>query len=231
METIKIDKQEYVIPQGWNELTLQQYIDLMSIPSGFTPSNKLIKIFEYVCGIPVEMSKKLDFNQLKAINNLLDWMNKPYTPAPVEEFEFEGIVYKAEPVGDSVFGAYIDYETFLDRHGAIAGLPYLIAVMARKDGESYDQYDTYKRAEQFKKLPLTVALDLSAFFLTNIEITKIHTQTILNLKHQVQNQRNSTLNSLNNSDGNQSFLRRWQNKILLRLMKYLDKKLPSSSII
>lgn len=226
MEQILIDKQEFNIPQGWSEITLQQYLDIMSIPSGFTPSNKLIKIFEYTCGIPVEVSKKLEFSQLGKINELLDWMNKPYTGVAIEEFMHNGIEYKAEPVGDSVFGAYIDYETFIDRYGVIGALPYLIAVMARKEGEKYNDYDTYKRAEEFKGLPLTVALDLSTFFLTNIEIIKIHTQTISRLKQEVQNQRDYTNNYLNSLDGKVSFLKRLQIKMLRKLMKYWDSKRP-----
>lgn len=225
METIKIDNQEYNIPQSWDELTLQQYIDIMSIPSGFTPSNKLIKIFEYAGGIPVEISKKLDFNQLKQINNVLDWMNKPYNPVEINEFDFKGEVYKAEPISESVFGAYVDYETFLEKYGSIAGLPYLIAVMARKDGENYDDYNTYKRAEEFRALPLTVALDLSAFFLTNIKLTKIATETISKLKQELQNQRDYTVNLLTNSDGKLPFLIRWRNRMLLKLIKFWDSKL------
>jgi len=226
METIKIDKTEYNIPESWEELTLQNYLDIMSIPSGFTQSNKLIKIFEYAGGIPVEVSKKLSFDQLSKINKVFEWMNTLYAPAPINEFSFNGIKYKAEPISESLFGSYVDYETFIEKYGVIQGLPYLIAIMARKDGETYDDYNTYERAELFRGLPLTVALDLSCFFLTNINLTKIHTATISLLKLQIQNQRNSTLNSIENMDGRQLSLKRLQKVMLKKLMKYLDKRQP-----
>lgn len=226
MKYIKIDNNEYNVPDSWEELTLQQYLDLMSIPSGFTPSNKLIKIFEYTCGIPVEVSKKISPPELVKINSLLNWMDKSYVASPIREFLFKNVEYKAESISDSVFGAYVDYETFLDRYGAIQGLPYLIAVMARKQGEKYEDYDTYKRAEEFKELPLTVALDLAAFFLTNIKLTNLHTQTISKLKEQVQNQSNYTNNLLNSLDGKSPYLKRLQIKMLRKLKKYLDSQQP-----
>ena len=86
------------IPRSWKEVTLQQYIELETLPKYDTKNEEEIlnrKIVEahILTGLSVEEIDKMPFGELYEIKNLLD-SNKPYRLR--KSFKHNGIRYKVE---------------------------------------------------------------------------------------------------------------------------------------
>jgi hypothetical protein len=227
MKDLLINKVEYQIPSGWEDLTLQQYLEAMAIPSGMTLANKKIKNIHIMSKIPVNVLREMNTYDINQIMNLLQFIGKGLSGIPksdIDYFDFKGEAYFVEPVGSSLFGAYIDYEHYLEVHGAIQALPWLMAIVCRKRDEKYGDYDVHERAEEFRDLPFLLVHNVSAFFLINYQLSNVISMLTLKQKEQLQALTESTENLLKSMAGKGSYLKRLRIEMLQKLMVYYQQK-------
>lgn len=102
-------------------------------------------------------------------------------PLPCKSFEHEGEWYfapadlqllrKTQPIGKTSFGKSLE---FLQVEQLIQGkyemIPYVLATLFLKEGESVDDFDLSERVEILRRMPLTKALN-AYFFLLNTTST------------------------------------------------------------
>lgn len=92
--------------------------------------------------------------------NELSFCSTPLNNKPVYEFELHDIKYKVLPtLLKAEFQDFLSIETILDNYKGkeYQALPYIIAVLAKRENETLDKYDLQERMKIFLDLPLTTA--------------------------------------------------------------------------
>ena len=172
MKKIQFNNKEFNIPQKWDEITLEQQIkvsDIVSIQSHV----KMLSILSAYTGIPVQELKTSPIYKVEKVMQHLKFINEPIPSEPVLKFLFKDeYYYITENIIEQQFQDYISIQTILmeNKDNIWKALPFMIAVLAKKEGETLDDYDVYERAEEFKQLPLPIVNGINSFFLSSKKV-------------------------------------------------------------
>ncbi len=226
MTTIKVHDTEYDIPTSWYDVTVKQEIEIEQLKDRDEQFRYLHRTSVYT-GIPIPILKKMNINQINAVNSLMKFL---FTPIPKEEtittFEFKGHTYY---LMDSIIAG--ETQDFLSNEGVIKhfkdnpekALPYIIAVVAKRKGESLENYDVWKRGEEFLELPYPIAKSIWFFFAHIGTLLSIDTQRFLLLQDKVlEAQLNYSESTLKGLDGLPLY-KRLLRTILLSYSRSLNK--------
>ena len=130
-------------------------------------------IFCYMSGLDKEDIKKVDANKITEVINTIGVLTEEYEPKGIKSFDLDGDEYSfpSEFLKNNTFGDYIE-STQLDmtiesmKNGRYDVLPEQMAILCRREGESYDEDLIPEKTERFKKLKMDTIYEF-AFFLTN----------------------------------------------------------------
>jgi hypothetical protein len=231
MKKIQFNNKSYDIPTKWEEVTLEQQIEVSEIATN-NQSVRMLSILSAYTGIPVNELKKSKTSKLMTVLNKLTFINTPIPNTPIIKFKFSGETYYiSESFIDQEFQDYVSIQTIIAEYkeNIWKSTPHILAVMAKKEGESLDDYDVNKRAELFKKLPLNIVNGVNTFFLSNLIGLNTYTQlssqkTVTKLLKEEENKLNLLINKLEQQRGG-----RWHIRLLttiyIKLIKSLKKGL------
>lgn len=162
-------------------------------------------------GLKMEVVKKLHINDLKQLMGELNFLAVPFKQKPIHEFEYKGDRYSILP--SMLKGEAQDFitneghiEKFKDQPEQ--ALPYVVAVLAKKDGETLDSYDLDKRALHFHDLPITIGKNIYFFFALTEMLYSPDSHKVLQVMDKSLNESlNSMLNTLRMQDGSVWYMR------------------------
>ncbi len=225
MVKITVNDVEYNVPTKWEDITVQQQIEITEVANRDETFRNLHMISTYT-GIPLELVKKMNINQFKSVLNLMKFLAEPIENKVVSSFTFNGKTYQ---VADSLLKG--ETQDFLSIEGILKkykdnqskALPYIIAIVAKQQGETLDSFDVHKRAEEFKNLPYTVANNIWFFFAQTERVLSISTKQYLAIQDKVLEESLSyTESMLKQSDG-QGLYKRLLRTSLLWYIKSIRK--------
>ena len=169
MKTIKFNNKEYSIPQAWNEVSIRQQILAESLSNTQTHVKSLGVIAAYT-GIDIQELKQVQTKDLLEVMSLLSFIDKPLSKEPLFEFEYKGDKYNvAETILKQFFQDWVAAQTAIAEYkdDNWKQLVYLLAIMAKRDGETLDNYDVNERAEHLMDVDVDTCHRVGAFFLSN----------------------------------------------------------------
>ena len=151
------------IPTKWEEITLKQFCELMRVYD--KDDKEVLDILEVLSGKSKAELRQMPADFIETMLQHLQFMNIPLNVEADSQMVINGEQYKVNHTEKLKFGEWTDAETVL-KEKDYAGL---LAILARKDGEIYDDgfiaNELEKRVELFNSLPITEALILLNFFL------------------------------------------------------------------
>lgn len=225
MKVITYKEKNYSIPTSWDEVKLEQQIELTRF-SARDETFRNLHLISTMTGIDIEEVKVMNINVLKDILHCLSFLSKTPELKKITEFEFNGEKYG---ILDSIIEGqtqdFFSIEGLLKKYkdNQAEALPYVIAVIAKKDGETLDKYDVIKRGEQFKNLPYPIAYSIWFFFVQTERTLPKDMESYLTLQNQTME---ATLNysevMLKQSVG-QGWYRKLVKAILLLYIRFIRK--------
>ena len=164
------------IINSWKQLSLQQFIDLMSIQAGEKDAEERSrKIIMCMYGVdPLEIPYTEYLAMVHGINEFFDKPITKYKVAGNAKYKINGTVYTLDIAPASFTTAqYIDFTNF-NRQQELAGM---LSVVLIPEGHQYnDGYNMAKVKEDIGDMPVDEALGIVNFF---GKWSKRYTKTIL----------------------------------------------------
>ena len=186
MKTFKVDDNEYKVPNSWEDMTLENYIDFFN----FQDSNKdreiddlyMIEVFEMLS----DCDRVLDIpiNELKDLLGELLFLSDTPKLNENKTILIDGKLYGCVDLNKMTTGEYISIKTLMGSEKTVLnGLPKLLSIIIRPAEEVIDSETGEKklkiekfsvdnltwRAEKLKELKVVDVLHWISFFLTGRE--------------------------------------------------------------
>ena len=183
MKTFKVGDNEYKIPNSWEDMTLENYIDFFN----FQDSNKdreiddlyMIEVFEILskCDEVID----IPINELRDLLSELTFLSELPKLNDNKTILIDGNLYGCIDLNKMTTGEYISIKTLMGSEKTVLnGLPKLLAIILRPAEEIVDPETGEKklkvekfsvdnltwRAEKFKELKVVDVLHWVSFFLT-----------------------------------------------------------------
>jgi len=177
MKTIQFNNNKYKVPESWDEVSLSMQMEVSRVAS-IQKHVKMLGIIAGYTGIPMEELKTAKINRLYVLMESLTFMG---TDIPINkklEWEFSGHTYSVDKnLGEMQFQDFISIQTILadNKDTYYDALPILVAVLAKREGETLDDYDPIERAKIMAEMPISVASSIASFFLLNENYSKLLT--------------------------------------------------------
>lgn len=188
------------IPTKWEEITLKQFCELMRV---YDKDDKdILDVLEVLSGRTKAELRQMPADFIDTMLQHLQFMNIPLNVEADSQIVINGEEYKVNHTEKLKFGEWTDAETVIKEKN-YAGL---LAILARKDGEIYDDdfiaNELEKRVELFNSLPITKALVLLNFFLKlKLRYILYSQKSLENSKEAVESLVRSIKSSLKGGDG------------------------------
>jgi len=184
---IKVNEIEYTIPTSWDDITVGQQIEISEV-SGRDESFRNLHLVTTYTGIPLDLVKKMNINQFKSILKLMEFLSKPIKTTVIKNFNHNGKTYQ---LADSLLKG--ETQDFLSIEGILKkfkdnqtkALPYIIAIVCKKEGETLDSFDVWDRGEEFKTLPYSIAHNIWFFFVQTERALSINIKQFLEVQDKV----------------------------------------------
>jgi hypothetical protein len=231
MREVIFNEKSYQVPESWDEVSLKMIIEASKL-SDILPDAPIICIISGYVGIP---SSELKVSKLDAVNeivSIMSFINSEYVPVPRNSFDFRGFHYECiSDLADQEFGDFVSIQTILYnyRENPLDGLARMLAVYARKPGETLDDIDLDARQLLFLELPFTIAKDLEVFFSQNVIAWRTISQWYLSQEEKerfILQQFDELRNTMSKRkvDNGTSWLMKLQIGAWLMCLKYLKKQ-------
>jgi hypothetical protein len=181
LKTILINGNSYSIPKSWDQVSIEQQLTVERLTIE-QPELKSMAVIAGYTNSKIEQIKHLHLNDVKLLLNELSFIGEPIPVIPTTDFEHRGNKYSIlKTLLKSEFQDFLTIETLLDNHKGkeYQALPFIIAVLAKKEGESLSDYDLESRSKEFLDLPITIANNIYLFFCTIGKISSIDSHKIL----------------------------------------------------
>jgi hypothetical protein len=225
MQTVKIADTEYRVPTSWDDITIRMQIEL-SLVKDRDEEFKNIHLISTYTGIPMDILRRLNINDFKRLLGLMDFLNKPLENKVIEKFEFRGKeYYLADSMMKGQTQDFLSIEGIMKRYkdNQVEALPYVIAIVAKQRGETLDSFDVWKRGEEFKDLPYSIANAVWFFFAMTEKALSIDTKQYLAVQEVVvETQLNLSESILKKWDG-LPLSKRLLRTILLLYIRFIRK--------
>jgi hypothetical protein len=174
MKTVKFDGKDYNVPCAWQEVTVGMLIKTSELDE-ILDDAPLIAILSAYTGIPLKELKHGKSAEVQEILAIMDFISTPYVPQPRSEFEYNDKHYECqEDLIDQSFEDFVSIQTCLynNRDEPTKGLARLLAIYCKQEGETLSDFNLSERAKLFEGLSMTIAKDIEAFFLVNLNAYK-----------------------------------------------------------
>lgn len=195
-----MDFGKVTIPTKWEDITLKQFCELMRV---YDKDDKdILDVLEVLSGRTKSELRQMPADFIDTMLQHLQFMNIPLNVEADSQIVINGEQYKVNHTEKLKFGEWTDAETVIKEKN-YAGL---LAILARKDGEIYDDdfiaNELEKRVELFNSLPITKALVLLNFFLKlKLRYILYSQKSLENSKEAVESLVQSIKSSLKDGDG------------------------------
>lgn len=167
MKKIIFNNKTYDCPESWRDISLKMQVEAHNLSQN-EKYVKAVGVLSAYTKIPVEDLKKAKTPMLMEVMKNIAFINKPVSEEPLFEFEYKGEKYNIlESVTKNQFQDYISLQTVVNMYkdDNWKQLSYIIAIMAKKQGETLDDYDIEERAKYFEDIDVETLTRVSAFFL------------------------------------------------------------------
>ena len=243
MKTITFNNKQYQVPQSWSEVTLQMQITATAI-SSTQDYIKTLGVMSAYTKIPVEDLKHAEIHEMKSIMEALAFVDKEVVVDKTESFVYSGETYS---VGQSIIKQewqdYVSIQTAIAKYqdDVWTQLAYIVAVMAKKEGETLDDFDVNDRAKHLMGLDVQTCQNVAGFFLNSQmaleSITALSSPAVVveSLRNKVQ-QLDDSLKTLKQSRGGNlliilwiMIIRKWTKYSMRQWEKYFNSPASSNS--
>lgn len=230
MKTIQFNNKEYDIPTEWNDVSIQDQIEVSKIKD----EQQHVKILAIISGygkIPVDELKTVPFHKVENLFSNFTFVKEEIPRVPITGFTHNGEkYYLQEDIFEMKTEDFVAIMTAQEnnRENLMEAYPILLAILYRKEGEeSLDDYNLDKRVEEFKHLPLPIGYSAYAFFLNSSNLLNRTSQIYSpqSLKFAVSEKFNELSNTLKQSatrSGTKWYIR-LQSLITMWYINYLKK--------
>lgn len=229
MLSIKVNGKYYNIPESWEDVTIRKQIEVTQFKR-LDESFRNIHMISTYTGIPFDLVKKMNINQFNEILGLMQFLAKAPEGKIIGSFAHNNKTYY---LADSLLAGetqdFLSIEGLLKRYNdnQTEALPYIIAIVAKQNGETLDNYDPMKRGEEFMDLPYSVAHDVWFFFgQTRIALQSSTEQYLMAQDRAMEASLSYSETILKRSDG-QGLYRKLLRTYLLQYIKYTRKSWAS----
>lgn len=229
MKKIKFKEVEYNVPESWNEVTLKQLIKVMDDAKEIkSEALKKIALLSGYANIPIEVIKHSTKNDIEKLAGYLSFLNSPLPDKPITEFEFKGHKYYVMPsLMKAEFQDFINLETALQnfKDENYKALPYVMAIVAKRENETLSDFDLEERAKLFEELPLSIVEPIRVFFYQIGTLSQIHSasSSLKVIEAQINAKAILLENSLKEQVGG-GFVTRLLRGITVRWIRFLNRK-------
>lgn len=186
-------KVEVKIPHSLNDITIEQWDELVEIPEDADTEYRTRRTISIVYGISGKDYDKIIISDLELLINAVNDILRETSPL-IMKFRHRGVDYGLIPNMDNIsFGELTDLDTFAQKKETAKFISVLYRPILQKQGDKYNiaSYDG-ERGDRMKGVPASIMVGVSAFFL-NLGIELI--QAILKSSNQPELQKlmNSSL--------------------------------------
>lgn len=158
------------VPEGLNEITLDQYQKFLRLDTEDKPNSYLFqKVIEIFCNVNLKDIAEFKYSDISSIANEISSMFEQDTPF-VPTFTMNNVEYGFIPkLDDMSLGEYIDVDNYFHdwttMHKAMA---VLFRPIKYRKGNKYliEDYDPDVDKNKMKSMPLNVVLGAKVFFYT-----------------------------------------------------------------
>lgn len=155
------------IPCSWDEVTVQQYIDICNNQDKIKEDPLLF--YAILFDISREALDQVEVYQFELAVSIIDQFKDTPIGGQVKDwFEFQGVKYV---IPDNLelekIGVYTDWLALVDKmkENVHEFIPGCLAMLCRPEGEVYNRAIARQRESAFHGLPISTAYVVSAFFL------------------------------------------------------------------
>ena len=151
------------IINSWEDLTLQQFVDLAGLQSKYKDQDLSKKVIEYLYGVDPEKIPIVEY--MAYVNGLNEFIAENIPEAklsPNATYSINGTTYRLDlnPASFST-AQYIDFVNYSKENRTID----ILSVVLIPDGHTYnDGYDLEKAKADIAALPVTSAIGIVNFF-------------------------------------------------------------------
>ena len=177
MKEITFKGKQYRLPENWSDITVKMVMETDRL-NEIAPDIPLLTILSSYTGIQLKEITSASAQELEPLLDEMEFIYTPYSATPINYFEFKGVTYLAkENILDEPFSTWVSIQTILYnyKNDPVKGLPRMIAVLCKKDGETLDDINVTERAKLFENLPITIAKDVEGFFLNSLQALSVIT--------------------------------------------------------
>lgn len=168
MKTITLNSVKYQCPDNWNDIKVEDQIRVSKVSKQYSGMSEQLILISAYCNIPMQVIKETHISKLPTLVKHLEFLNKDIDDSNINEFEHKGEKYYIMPsLIKGQLQDWISLESVFEsnKDEPYEGLPMMIAILAKRDGETIDDYDIMERSKEFLDLPLPIANRISSFFL------------------------------------------------------------------
>lgn len=173
MKKIEFNKNEYLIPENWFDVTVGMLIKASELDEILDAP--IIAIISAYTGIPVRELKVSKSTEVQEILSIMSFLSTPYEPKPRTEFQYEGKDYECQDdLIDQSFEDFVSIQTCLYnyRDEPTKGLARLLAIYCKGKAETLSDFNLDERQKLFEGVSMTIAKDIEAFFLQSLNAYK-----------------------------------------------------------
>ena len=136
MIKVEIETQEYLVPSSWDEVNLNQLVDLslLSQTEGITNIERMCRIFWILSKIDDETCRALAYTDFITLTELYKFSEvMPDEKESKASIEIEGIKYIPMNTRDMTMGEFISLEVMQNSPDSINNIPTLAAILLRPE--------------------------------------------------------------------------------------------------
>lgn len=184
MVTAKINGKEYNIPTQWNDVTVKIQLDVLKITR--TDNFRELLMVSAYTGIELDLLKKMSRADFEAIRSQLEFVFIDIEDSPIENFVHNGHEYSLLPSMERAQTQdFITLESLMSNYQGKEheALPYVVAVVAKREKETLFDYDVMERGKEFYSLPYPIAHNIYLFFCAYEKAFSPDLRAYLSLQH------------------------------------------------
>lgn len=211
------------IPESWDEIPLEKFIQLQSL---YQEDNKptIKEIISVLSNIPLNELNQYPAIIIEKIADKIDYLKDNISNEILNYIDIDGERYTINHMEELKFGEYVDVQTVLDSDRT--NFPAILGILCRKEGEIYNDdfiaLELNKRIEMFAHQPITKIYPMIGFFLNLYLLSPNNIQLF---SEKLKDQANYIVTATENSVRSGTGLKRFMNspmKKLKKLRKHLN---------
>jgi len=218
------------MPESWDDITVKDQIRIANIAQEYTGLTAQLQLIAGYANIPVDVIKKTHINKLPTLVKHLEFITEDLVEEEIEGFEHNGHKYFLMPsLLNAEFQDFVSIEASIqnNKENKYEALPMMIAILAKREDETLDDYNLEERSKEFLTLPIKTANSISTFFLNLGMLSQLTTQIsseqiIQETEKELIRRFEELENILKQSDGG-TWSGRFRKKMLLKYVMSLKK--------